>query len=194
VSRYFDRITRPEQLLTALPRAIQVLTDPAGCGPVTLALCQDTQAEVMDWPTHFFAEHLWHQRRPPPDAHELAAAVATLRVARAPLIVAGGGVGYSRASDALARFATAFGIPVTETQAGKGSLPQSHVLNLGASVWPEPPRRTGPPMQPMWFWQSAQGSRISPPASTLSRTALGRDPQTGFDRRGRRVGWEGISC
>jgi 3D-(3,5/4)-trihydroxycyclohexane-1,2-dione acylhydrolase (decyclizing) len=132
VSRYFDRIARPEQLLTALPRAMQVLTDPADCGPVTLALCQDTQAEAIDWPVHFFAEHLWHQRRPPPDAHELAEAVAVLRTARAPLIVAGGGVLYSGACDVLAEFATAYGIPVTETQAGKGSLPHSHALNLGA--------------------------------------------------------------
>jgi 3D-(3,5/4)-trihydroxycyclohexane-1,2-dione acylhydrolase (decyclizing) len=132
VSRYFDRITRPEQLLTALPRAMQVLTDPADCGPVTLALCQDTQAEAIDWPESFFTEHLWRQRRPPPDAHELAAAANALRAARAPLIVAGGGVLYSAASEILADFATSFGVPVAETQAGKGSLPDRHKLNLGA--------------------------------------------------------------
>jgi 3D-(3,5/4)-trihydroxycyclohexane-1,2-dione acylhydrolase (decyclizing) len=132
VSRYFDRITRPEQLLTALPRAMQVLTDPAECGPVTLALCQDTQAEAIDWPESFFTERLWRQRRPPPDAQELADAVHALRAARAPLIVAGGGVLYSGASEALANLATSRGVPVAETQAGKGSLLDGHTLNLGA--------------------------------------------------------------
>ncbi len=123
VSRYFDRIARPEQLLTALPRAMAVLTDPAECGPVTLALCQDTQAEAFDWPETFFAPRVWRPRRPRPDAKELAEAVAALRAARTPLIVAGGGVLYSEATDELARFATAHGIPVAETQAGKGALP-----------------------------------------------------------------------
>jgi 3D-(3,5/4)-trihydroxycyclohexane-1,2-dione acylhydrolase (decyclizing) len=132
VSRYFDRITRPEQLLAALPRALQVLTDPAACGPVTLALCQDTQAEAIDWPEGFFARHLWHQRRPSPDADELAAAARALAAARAPLIIAGGGVLYAGATEALAAFAIAHGIPVAETQAGKGSLPDDHPLNLGA--------------------------------------------------------------
>jgi 3D-(3,5/4)-trihydroxycyclohexane-1,2-dione acylhydrolase (decyclizing) len=132
VSRYFDRIVRPEQLLAALPRAMQVLTDPAACGPVTLALCQDTQAEAIDWPERFFTERVWRQRRPPPDAQELSDAVGLLRASRAPLIVAGGGVLYSAASDALAHFATSLGIPVAETQAGKGSLPDDHRLNLGA--------------------------------------------------------------
>ena len=132
VSRYFDRIARPEQLLTALPRAMAVLTDPAECGPVTLALCQDTQAEAYDWPTAFFAPHLWRPRRPAPDAIELETAVAALRAARAPLIVAGGGVLYADATEALAQFAQAHGIPVAETQAGKGALPFRHALNLGA--------------------------------------------------------------
>ncbi len=132
VSRYFDRIARPEQLLAALPRAMAVLTDPAECGPVTLALCQDTQAEAFDWAEAFFAPRVWRPRRPPPDADELARAVAALRAARAPLIVAGGGVLYSEATDALVRFATAHGIPVTETQAGKGALAYDHALNLGA--------------------------------------------------------------
>jgi 3D-(3,5/4)-trihydroxycyclohexane-1,2-dione acylhydrolase (decyclizing) len=132
VSRYFDRIARPEQLLTALPRAMQVLTDPADCGPATLALCQDTQAEAIDWPESFFTEHLWRQRRPPPDADELTDAANALRASRAPLIVAGGGVMYSGASEALAQFATSRGIPVAETQAGKASLPHAHKLNLGA--------------------------------------------------------------
>jgi len=132
VSRYFDRISRPEQLLTALPRAMAVLTDPADCGPVTLALCQDTQAEAFDWPETFFAPRVWRPRRPPPDADELAAAATALRAAKAPLIIAGGGVLYSEATAALAQFAQAHGIPVTETQAGKGALAHTHKLNLGA--------------------------------------------------------------
>ncbi len=132
VSRYFDRITRPEQILTALPRALSVLTDPAECGPVTLALCQDVQAEAFDYPERFFVPRVWQVRRVRPDATELAAAAAALREATAPLIIAGGGVHYSEATDALADFATAHGIPVAETQAGKSALPHKHPLNLGA--------------------------------------------------------------
>ncbi len=132
VSRYFDRITRPEQLLAALPRALQVLTDPAECGPVTLALCQDTQAEAMDWPERFFARRLWRPRRPPPEAAALVQAARVLAEACTPLIVAGGGVLYSEATAALADFSTRHGIPVVETQAGKGSLPADHPQNLGA--------------------------------------------------------------
>ena len=132
VSRFFDRIARPEQILTALPRAMAVLTDPAQCGPVTLALCQDTQAEAFDFPESFFAPRLWRIRRPPPDEAELAEAVALLRAAKAPLIIAGGGVHYAGASATLARFAAAHGIPVSETQAGKSALPHDHPLNLGA--------------------------------------------------------------
>ena len=132
VSRYFDRLTRPEQLLAMLPRALGVLTDPAACGPVTLALCQDVQAEAFDFPTGFFAPRLWRIRRPEPDTAELAAAVALLRAARAPLIVAGGGVLYSGAAETLSRFAASHGIPVAETQAGKGALTRDEALNLGA--------------------------------------------------------------
>ncbi|GGF25548.1 3D-(3,5/4)-trihydroxycyclohexane-1,2-dione acylhydrolase (decyclizing) [Aliidongia dinghuensis] len=132
VSRYFDRLTRPEQLLTALPRALAVLTDPAECGPVTLGLCQDVQAEAFDYPESFFAEHLWQPRRPPPDRHELAAAAELIRHATAPLIIAGGGVHYAEATDALARFAERHGIPVAETQAGKSALAHDHPLNLGS--------------------------------------------------------------
>ncbi|TIU68729.1 MAG: 3D-(3,5/4)-trihydroxycyclohexane-1,2-dione acylhydrolase (decyclizing), partial [Mesorhizobium sp.] len=91
VSRYFDRITRPEQIIPALNRAMQVLTDPAECGPVTLALCQDVQAEAYDYPESFFAERVWTQRRPRPDRQELAAAVAALKGAKKPLVIAGGG-------------------------------------------------------------------------------------------------------
>ena len=132
VSRYFDRITRPEQILTALPRALSVLTDPAECGPVTLALCQDVQAEAFDYPEQFFATRLWHVRRVRPDAGELAAAADLLRHAKAPLLIAGGGVHYSEATETLDRFATAHGIPVAETQAGKSALPHDHPCNLGA--------------------------------------------------------------
>jgi 3D-(3,5/4)-trihydroxycyclohexane-1,2-dione acylhydrolase (decyclizing) len=132
VSRYFDRITRPEQLLTALPRALNVLTDPADCGPVTLALCQDVQAEAFDYPESFFTPRLWHVRRIRPDTTELADAVRILRDARAPLIIAGGGVHYAEATDALAQFAERHNIPVAETQAGKSALPHDHPRNLGA--------------------------------------------------------------
>lgn len=132
VSRYFDRITRPEQIIPALSRAMQVLTDPADCGPVTLSLCQDVQAEAYDYPESFFAERTWHQRRPRPDRHELAAAVAALKGAKKPLVIAGGGVLYSQASDALAKFVEGAGIPVCETQGGKSSLPDDHPLNMAA--------------------------------------------------------------
>lgn len=132
VSRYFDRITRPEQLLASLPRALAVLTDPAECGAVTLSLCQDTQAEAYDWPVSFFAPRVRVLRRPPPDANELDAALALLKQARAPMIVAGGGVHYAGACARLADFAGAHGIPVAETQAGKGVLAHDHPLNLGA--------------------------------------------------------------
>ena len=131
VSRYFDRITRPEQLLTALPRALRVMTDPADCGPVTLAFCQDVQAEAFDWPESFFESHTWHWRRPSPDTRELEAAAGAIRTAKRPMIVAGGGVHYSGACDTLKTFAEATGIPVTETQAGKSALPWDHPLNMG---------------------------------------------------------------
>jgi 3D-(3,5/4)-trihydroxycyclohexane-1,2-dione acylhydrolase (decyclizing) len=132
VSRYFDRITRPEQIIPALARAMQVLTDPAECGPVTLALCQDVQAEAYDYPVSFFAERLWTPRRPRPDRTELAAAAAALKAAKKPLIIVGGGVLYSGASHDLARFSTATGIPVCETQGGKSALPDDAPLNMAA--------------------------------------------------------------
>jgi 3D-(3,5/4)-trihydroxycyclohexane-1,2-dione acylhydrolase (decyclizing) len=131
VSRYFDRITRPEQILTALPRALRVMTDPAECGPVTLAFCQDVQAEAFDYPEAFFTPKVWHIRRPEPDAGELAVAIAALKSAKAPVIVAGGGVIYSGAEDRLAAFATAHNIPVVETQGGKSALAHDHALNFG---------------------------------------------------------------
>ena len=122
VSRYFDRIARPEQIIPALQRAMNVLTDPAECGPVTLALCQDTQAEAYDYPESFFAEKIWTQRRIRPDESELAQALAMLKSARKPFIVAGGGVLFSGADKVLADFAARHGIPAGETQAGKSSL------------------------------------------------------------------------
>lgn len=133
VVRYFDRITRPEQLLSALPRALRVMTDPANCGPACLAFCQDVQAEAYDWPVEFFAPKVWKIRRPEPDADELAEVAALIRAAKAPVIVAGGGVIYSGAEDTLADFATRHGIPVAETQAGKSALAQGHAMNFGAS-------------------------------------------------------------
>jgi 3D-(3,5/4)-trihydroxycyclohexane-1,2-dione acylhydrolase (decyclizing) len=132
VSRYFDRITRPEQIVPALARAMQVLTDPAECGPVTLSLCQDVQAEAWDYPTSFFEERTWNMRRPRPDRDELGAAAAALRAARKPLVIAGGGVLYSGASDALRGFSEAAGIPVCETQGGKSALPDDAPLNMAA--------------------------------------------------------------
>ncbi len=132
VSRYFDRITRPEQIMPALRRAMQVLTDPAECGPVTLSLCQDVQAEAYDYPESFFAENVWGVRRPMPDGDEFANAATALLQAKKPVIIAGGGVLYSQASQALRTFAERYGVPVLETQAGKSSLPHDHALNMGS--------------------------------------------------------------
>lgn len=131
VSRYFDRIMRPEQLLTALPRAFRIMTDPADCGPVTLAFCQDAQAEAFDWPLDFFAPKIWRQRRPEPDPRELADAVKAIKAAKNPLVIAGGGVHYSGACAALIAFVEAHRIAVAETQAGKSALPWDHPLNMG---------------------------------------------------------------
>ncbi|MFC4175605.1 3D-(3,5/4)-trihydroxycyclohexane-1,2-dione acylhydrolase (decyclizing) [Microvirga sp. GCM10011540] len=132
VSRYFDRIARPEQIIPALQRAMTVLTDPAECGPVTLALCQDTQAEAYDYPESFFAEKVWTPRRIRPDRSELETAAALIRKAKKPFIVAGGGVLYSGAEAALADFAEKHGLFVGETQAGKSSLHHDHPANLGS--------------------------------------------------------------
>lgn len=132
VSRYFDRITRPEQLMPALHRAMAVLTDPADCGPVTLALCQDVQAEAYDYPTSFFAERVWSTRRPRADEAELQAAAICLRNAHRPVIIAGGGVLYSEATEDLLAFAHAHDVPVLETQAGKSSMPHDDPLAMGS--------------------------------------------------------------
>ncbi|MGI9271853.1 MAG: 3D-(3,5/4)-trihydroxycyclohexane-1,2-dione acylhydrolase (decyclizing) [Woeseiaceae bacterium] len=132
VSRYWDRITRPEQLLQSLPQAIAVLTDPVECGPVTIALPQDVQAEAYDYPTSFFEDRLHHGLRSGPDTRELEAAVAAIEESSRPLIIAGGGVHYSGAAQMLAEFASKQQIPVAETQAGKGALPWDHGSNVGA--------------------------------------------------------------
>ncbi|MFJ4897008.1 3D-(3,5/4)-trihydroxycyclohexane-1,2-dione acylhydrolase (decyclizing) [Streptomyces sp. NPDC088727] len=131
VSRYFDRINRPEALIPAALRAVRVLTDPAETGAVTLALPQDVQAEAYDWPEEFFADRVWHVRRPAPDPRELDRAAAAVRAARRPLVVAGGGVHHSAAEEALAAFAAATAIPVATTQAGKGSLRHDHPADVG---------------------------------------------------------------
>ncbi|NTH16620.1 3D-(3,5/4)-trihydroxycyclohexane-1,2-dione acylhydrolase (decyclizing) [Agrobacterium rhizogenes] len=133
VSKYFDRIARPEQLLTALPRAMRVLTDPVSCGPVTLAFCQDVQAEAYDYPEAFFEPNVWYSRRPEPDYREVARVVDLIREAEKPVLICGGGVVYSEAEQTLADFATKHGIPIVETQAGKSALPQSHPMNFGAA-------------------------------------------------------------
>jgi 3D-(3,5/4)-trihydroxycyclohexane-1,2-dione acylhydrolase (decyclizing) len=132
VSRYWDRIARPEQLIPAALAAMRVLVSPADTGAVTLALPQDVQAEAYDYPDEFLAKRIWHVERRPPDPAALARAIEAIRVAKRPLIVAGGGVIYACASDALRRFVDETGIPVAETQAGKGSLPFDHPSALGA--------------------------------------------------------------
>ena len=132
VSRYWDRIYRPEQLITALPEAMRVLTSPSDCGAVTLALPQDVQAEAYDYPEELFEKRVWLIRRGQPDCISLERAVATIRGAERPLMVAGGGVLMSEASTALSEFATKTGIPVAETQAGKGSLAWDHAQEVGA--------------------------------------------------------------
>ena len=132
VVRYFDRISRPEHILTALPRAFRVMTDPANCGPVCLAFCQDTQAEAYDYPESFFTPHVWHIRRPEPDQRELAEAVAAIKAAKKPLIVTGGGVIYSGAEAALLDFARLHNVPMVETQAGKGAVDWEDKLHFGS--------------------------------------------------------------
>ena len=131
VSRYWDRINRPEQIITSLPEAMRVLTSPAETGAVTLALPQDVQAEAYDYPAALFEPRVWTIARPRPDRDRLQQAASAIRASTRPLIIAGGGVLYSDATDALRRFVDATGIAVGETQAGKGSLPDPHPLSLG---------------------------------------------------------------
>ncbi|MFF0946182.1 3D-(3,5/4)-trihydroxycyclohexane-1,2-dione acylhydrolase (decyclizing) [Rhizobium leguminosarum] len=132
VSAYFDRIARPEHLLTCLPRALAVMTDPGSCGPVTLAFCQDVQAEFYDYPQAFFEPKVWRIRRPEPDPREVADLADAIRAARKPVIISGGGVIYSEAEAELAAFAEKHHIPFVETQAGKGANSWEHPLNFGS--------------------------------------------------------------
>lgn len=132
VTRFWDRIMRPSQLLASLPQAIATLLDPADCGPAFLALPQDVQAEAYDYPESFFERRIRRPRRPHPDPAEIRAAVAAIRAARRPLLICGGGVHYSLAEAALQRFAERHRIPVAETIAGRAVLPHAHPLNLGS--------------------------------------------------------------
>ena len=132
VSAYFDRIARPEHLLTCLPRALAVMTDPGSCGPVTLAFCQDVQAELYDYPEAFFEPKAWRIRRPEPDPREVEDLADAIRAARRPVIISGGGVIYSEAEAELAAFAEKHHIPFVETQAGKGANSWEHPLNFGS--------------------------------------------------------------
>ncbi len=131
VSRFFDRITRPEQLLTALPEAMRVLTDPADTGPVTLSLPQDVQAHAYEYPAHFFERREWRVERRPPDSQRIAEAVELLKASNRPMIIAGGGVHYSEAWNELQSFSDKFGVPVSETSAGKGAMRNASPLLLG---------------------------------------------------------------
>ncbi len=131
VSRYFDRIYRPEQLLSSLPEAMRVLTDPAETGAVTIALPEDVQAEAYGWPAEFFEKRVWHIRRPEPEQVALRRAIELIGRAQRPLIIVGGGVIYAEATEELRAFTESFGIPMAETQAGKGALPWDHPMNVG---------------------------------------------------------------
>ena len=132
VSRYFDRITRPEQIMPAFERAMAVLTDPADCGPVTLALCQDVQAEAFDYPASFFRQRIWTPRRQGADDTELAAAAKRLKQAKQPLVIIGGGVFYGEAEQQVQAFCEQHGLPMAVTQAGKGTISDDHPLMMGA--------------------------------------------------------------
>jgi len=132
VSRYWDRINRPEQIILSLPEAMRVLTSPADTGAVTLALPQDVQTMAFDYPDALFEKRVWHIPRNRPDANQLRKAAEWIRGSKQPIIVAGGGIHYSGAVDTLREFVDITGIPVGETMAGKGALPYNHPLNLGA--------------------------------------------------------------
>lgn len=132
VVRYFDRIARPEHLLTALPRALAVMTDPANCGPVCLAFCQDVQAEAHDYPESFFEPRVWRIRRPLPDPREVEQVAGLIRAAKKPVLISGGGVVYSGAEATLATFAARHNIAFLETQAGKGASAWTDPLNFGS--------------------------------------------------------------
>ena len=133
VSRFFDRITRPEQILFSLPEAMRILTDPGETGAVTIALPQDIQGYAFDYPANFFDRKVWRVERRRPDAQRIAEAVALLKAARRPYIIAGGGVHYSEAWDELATFAETFGIPVGETHAGRGAIRNDSPMLVGGT-------------------------------------------------------------
>lgn len=132
ISRFWDRINRPEQILTSLPEALRVLTDPSETGAVTICMPQDVQAEAYDYPEDFFNKRIWKIKRTRADKFDLLEAAILIKKAKNPMIVAGGGVIYSNATNTLRDFSSEFGIPVAETHAGKGSLRFDHALNLGA--------------------------------------------------------------
>ena len=148
VARFFDRISRPEQLLTALPEAMRVLTSPVETGAVVIALPQDVQSFAYDFPELFFEPRVWRIERPPPDTHAVQAAIELIQTAKRPLIIAGGGVRYSEAETALATFAVRAGIPVVETFAGKGSV-----------------------VEPSWFGLGGLGLEGNPGANEIAREA-----------------------
>src|ERR1700756_4229999 len=131
VSKFFDRISRPAQLLASLPEAFRILTDPADTGAVTISLPEDVQTEAFDWPAEFFEKRVWHVRRPLPEPELIKEAVSRLQEAKCPIIITGGGTIYSEAWPELKAFAEEFGIAITETQAGKGALNWNHSLNAG---------------------------------------------------------------
>jgi 3D-(3,5/4)-trihydroxycyclohexane-1,2-dione acylhydrolase (decyclizing) len=131
VSRFFDRISRPEQLIASLPEAFRVLTDPAETGAVTISLPEDVQAEAHNWPNEFFEKRIWHVRRPVPEPELVREVVNLLKAAKRPMIISGGGTIYSEAAEELRQFVEQFGVPVTETQAGKGVLNWNHPMNAG---------------------------------------------------------------
>ena len=131
ISRFFTRISRPEQLMSALPEAMRVLTDPAETGAVTVALPEDVQTEAYDWPASFFDQRVWRVRRPSPERELVSQAVALIQAAKRPLIVTGGGTIYAEATAELQSLAESFGIPVVESQAGKGALAWHHPMNAG---------------------------------------------------------------
>jgi len=132
VSKYWDRINRPEQLITSLPEVMRVLTSPSDTGAVTLAIPQDVQTEAFDYPEELFRKRIWRIARPRPDSRLLQEAARMIRASKKPVIIAGGGVIYSQATEILKEFVEQTGIPVTETFAGKGSIPYNHHSNLGA--------------------------------------------------------------
>ncbi len=185
VSRYWDRVERPEQLVPALLRAMRVLTDPAETGAVTVCLPQDVQAEAYDWPEELFDKRVWRVRRPVPEAERARARPRRcIRGARTPLIVSGGGTIYAEATDALAAFAEATGIPVAETQAGKGSLPVRPPAVDGRDRRDRDDRRQrASRARPTWCSASARAGATSPPPRARSSPTTTSASSTSTSRR-----------